>query len=137
MRPLAANVRNGAHRVVRDVVLNIEVPLLHVRPAYLLRVSRRPGGPEQTRASNVCVARDVVLRRRQHRRRVAFKTRDRLVPIQMLEENAVSAANGPFPIAEGIPCKSKSRSRIEQMSLHATSRSSVLAASRKPVIKVS
>src|SRR5580698_153781 len=134
MCPLAAHVGNCRHHVSRQFLLYIQVPLLNVRPDLLLRERNhslwklgadRSAHLRGTRLDNVPVSIErrgnVGLHRILHQWRRAFQRgRDRLLPVCVLEEDTVSAADRQLAVAPGIPGKPDARAGIEQMSLRAT-----------------
>src|SRR5258706_4437593 len=114
--------------MLRQLMLHIQVELLHVGPAALggngVEAQRKRLDRSSAR-SDVRVAGNVGLRRVQHKRRRGFERLNvLLVTVAMLKEDAVSSPHSPFAIPFGIPRKTEAGGRIEQVSLHATRRHS-------------
>src|SRR5437016_10481551 len=101
---LAAHVGNGREGILEDIVLDVEVPLLHIWPDCLsgngddIKREQQPRG-----TADVSVPGNVELSGSLHQR---WRTFQRFgigfVPVGVLEKYAVSAADRGFPIALGI-----------------------------------
>src|SRR5581483_7687030 len=108
-----------------DLVLQVEVELLDVRPIQLRRVGRDARGAGETSAADVRVSDDVVLRGRQDSWRLTLESGDSFVAVQVLPEDAVAAPDGPLTIAEQVVGEPEPRRPIQV--------SAVIAAPRRPV----
>src|SRR5262249_14123283 len=125
---LASHVSHGEKNVLWELVLDAEIPLLHVRPLHMVwngdgakgaGKCSRPAG-----AANRIIPRgltnDSVHRQgsgaKLQRLRVGF------VAVHVLEEDAVTSANGPLAIAEGVIGKTEPRTRIDPLVRHAAGR---------------
>ena len=110
----AANIRDGCHDALADIVLYIEMPLLHVGPSG--RVRQR--NELQRRGTVVCKQTWRQRRVGDGNRLSGTYARDGsalalvlqglgigFVSIGMLEENTVASSDGPFPIAKRIEGK--------------------------------
>ena len=122
MCALASHIRDRRNRVLGDIVLDVQMPLLHVGPLRFVG-----NGNEAQRAGRVSLGDDVVITRDINDRnrlgkRVVLLQRARIcfALIGVLEEDAVAPTEGPLAVALGIPGESKSRCGVEEMALHAT-----------------
>src|SRR5690348_6228329 len=103
MGSLAAHIRRGEHSVFEYLMLDVEVPLLHVWPDRLRRNGDYSQRELQTAAADLVVTDDVKLRRSLNQRWSAFKRLDvAFVSICVLEEDAVAAAQRRLTVAEHI-----------------------------------
>src|SRR3982074_516308 len=122
MRPFTSNIGKGRHYVSREFMLHIEMPLLYVRPLDFGGNRARCQGQLRGKAagSDVVVSGDLVLLGRIGQGwRVFERLRVALVPIGVLVENSVSAADGGLTVTPGIPGETDPRSRVKDMTLHA------------------
>src|SRR5580704_11865419 len=126
MHSAAAHVRQRRDCVLGNVVLHIEMPLLHVGPRGFVwdgNKRQRSCAPAEGAGIEIGVTRhihdaaglgvDIVLFQRLG---VA------LIAIRVLEEDAVTAADGPPPVAQWIIRKTKAGRRVPPVVAHATSR---------------
>src|SRR6516162_3650395 len=108
-------------------MLHSKIPLLHVRPGGLIGYgccSEWAWSALRARA-DVRVAHDYVHGTVLHQRRwialegfgVCF------VAVHMLEENAITSSNGPFPVSTRIVGEPNARAWVHQLVLHAARRS--------------
>ena len=103
MRAFAAHIGHGHDRFLHDLALDVDIPLLHIRPDGLRRNRRDAQRKRHAGAADVGVTGDVVLRRAQHQGRAAFqRLRVSFVAVGVLVEYAIAAANGRFAIAERV-----------------------------------
>src|SRR5882762_4539021 len=124
MRALTSHIRNSRDGITNDLMLHIEVPLLHVRPDRLggnghhSQWELRVGGSARAR-----VARNIdLLYGGGQRRRVFQRFRVAFVAVGVLVEDTVAATNRPLPVAKGIPGKPSPWRGVEQMPFHAAIR---------------
>src|SRR3981189_2749389 len=126
MGAFAADVTNGQEHIAREFVLYAEVPLLHVRPEDFVwdgNGRQRAGWP-----SGPLVARDVGITRDvvngavsgQRRRALLQEFGVGFVAIHVLEEDAITATDGPFAVTEGIIGKTQTRAGIHVLIFQAT-----------------
>src|ERR1700746_197217 len=130
MSALAAYVRDGCHEVRRKLSLNVEVPLLDVRPLrYRLNIRRRlivdsegeeSASTANTRVSSLCgwtapiAGGNERLAAGENPGRSAFKGLGiGFVAIAVFEEDAITAADGHLAVAVRIPSESDARGGIE------------------------
>src|ERR1700675_1109476 len=132
MCTLAADIRNGRNSVSQNLVLNVKVPLLHVRPDRLIgnrdHLERgRAYGSRLHRTRTRSLWNNLAIRTHGlgdrgslHRRTGSRlqRLRIRLVAVAVFEEHTITTANGGFAIALGIPSKADTRGRIEKVTLH-------------------
>src|ERR1700730_15613640 len=127
MCPLAADIRDARHDMLRQLVLHAEVPLLDIGPACFCRghvEAQWEGYDHSARATpDARIGWDVRLARVEHQGRSSLQRFHILfVPVSVLVEDPITSATRGFPIAPGIPCEADARSRIKQMPLNATRR---------------
>src|SRR6267154_397729 len=116
----AADVRHGRDDVARKFLLDVEVPLLDVRPNHFVR-DGADGKREENASADPTVTADVELRSIERKRRGAFERFGvGFVAVRVLEEDAVTTANGHFSVALWIPREADARSGVEDMAFHAT-----------------
>src|SRR5580693_4247469 len=129
MRTFAAHVSDGHNGAGHELALNVQIPLLHIGPDGLSWNGVHCQRKRHALSANAGVANHVVLRRSEHVWRCAFERfRVALVSIGVLKEYSISAANGSLTVAEGIVSETDAWSRIEQVTLHASSRDAADAA---------
>src|ERR1700674_1371872 len=120
----AADIRQRCHRVSGDVVLNVQMPLLHIGPDRFVgngNETQGRGGCSQSRWVDICVTYCV---------EEGSSLREGGVLLQLpgvgfalvgvFVEDAISAPNGPLSVALGIESEPNTRSRVKEMSLHAS-----------------
>src|SRR5947209_19329840 len=104
MGSLAAHVRGREHSVLEYLVLDVQMPLLHVRPDSFGRNRDHSQRELQTSAADLVVANDIKLCRSLDQRRRAFQRLNvPFVAVGVLEEDAVAAAQSRLAIAEYFP----------------------------------
>src|SRR5579863_2598563 len=118
------------------------MPLLDIGPDGFVgnRDKRqRRGGSSQERWSYVLVAGYIRNRSRLSKRVVLFECAGvGFALIGMFEEDAVTTAQCPLSVTLGVPCETKARRRIKQVSLHTTRRNSGSDAALHPsIVKMS
>ena len=136
MGSFASHIGNTGDDVLRQFMLNVQVVLLHIRPASF-EIELNPSGKATTTSGSpdAGVPRNVRLCGVEHERRCSLKRLDvLLIPIAMFEEDAVTASNGPFAVSLGIPCEPEPRRRIEQVTGDASDRHSRTTAVHLSVI---
>src|ERR1035438_9873585 len=127
MRALAAHIGNRGNRIVRHVMLNVEMPLLHVGPSRFIGDGDYAQGQLRSRGQplpNIRVADNIeLLDSDRQRRRVLERLRVGFVAVGMFVEHAIAAADSPLPVTPWIPGKTEARRRVKEVSLHAARRS--------------
>src|SRR5580692_1038311 len=120
MCALTAHIGNRQDEVGRQLFLNVQIPLLHVRPLNLIRNGNDlvQGKDWNWAASgtNISITDDIGLRSCQHER---WRTFERFavsfVAVGMLVKDAVAAANGHFAVALGVKRKTDTGRGVEEM----------------------
>ena len=141
MRAPAAHVRQCRDGVLQRLVLHIKVPLLHVRPANGSGNGHEAHGElNRPAAAKVVVTGDVVLHRSPDQGRGLAAAHHALdvpfIAVGVLPEKSIPATNRSFARSERIPGEADSRSRIEEVPLHATFRHSVHPALHQAVERI-
>src|SRR5450755_4483997 len=114
MRSLAADICHGHYRFLGDLTLDIEIPLLHVRPDRLGGNGRHSQRECHAAAPNVGVAGDVILRRADYIRRAAFQRLGvAFIPVGVLKEDAVTGSNRRSPISKRVEGEAYARRGVE------------------------
>src|SRR5256885_1663634 len=127
MRAFAADIRHRQNDVRRQFMLNIQVPLLHVRPHGLARNGERIQGKQRASADagiatgrsrapcGTCSA-NIRLRGSEDQRRRSFERFGvAFVTVGVFEKDAVTAANRGLAVTFGIKREADARSRVEEM----------------------
>src|SRR5579859_4663036 len=131
MRTLAADIRHRENDARRQFMLDIEVPLLHVRPHSLAGNGERIQGEQRSSADAgiatgrsgaacwTCCA-NIRLRRSEDQRRGAFEGLGvAFVAVSVFEEDAVTAANRGLAVTLRVKRKADARSGVEEMAFEA------------------
>src|SRR5580700_4102644 len=137
MSAFASHVSYGNYHVGWQFLLDVEVPLLHVRPYGLIWNCidrKREYRHCACTGANACVTAvgttgarahasgDVRLRSPHYEGRRTFQRfRIGFVAIGVFEENTVAAADSHLAVALGIPRKTDTRGGVEEMSIQAAS----------------
>src|SRR5580704_12480200 len=130
----AADISKGADGVLEELMLDADIPLLGVGPDGSVgngsdrqgegqRRSARISQASVTRCLSATGAGDIGLAGSEDKWRTAFEAfRIGFVAIAVIEENAVTAANGSLAIAPRIPGKTEAGSGIKPVLLQTSAR---------------
>src|ERR1700690_461451 len=126
MSPLTAYVGERCHRILGQLTLHAQAPLLDVWPDALrgdrCDVQRKSArcSAALAHASNALVTAGMVLSHIQHQRRAAFeRARVGFIPNPVVEEHSIAGSDGSFAIAPRIPGKANAGGGIKELACHA------------------
>src|SRR5882724_18452 len=124
---LTAHVSDTRDKVLRQLVLHVQVPLLNVRPTCLggncVKAQWKRQDSSTAAAADVVIPDDIRLRRIQDKWRRCLERFDvLLVAIPMFEKDAIPTSDRPFSIAPRIPGEAEAWAGVEQVPLHASRR---------------
>src|SRR5260370_2041254 len=121
MRPFTPHIGDCAHDVRRELLLDVQVPLLHVRPDCFVGDRCHSEWEQQTAAcTNIGVANHVELRGSEHEWWRAFERfRISFIAVGVLEEDSITTADSHFSVALRIKGEPNSRRGIEEVPLQA------------------
>src|SRR5215472_2088034 len=140
MCTLAPNVRKSSDDVARQFVLDVKMPLLHIRPYHLVRNGYEAKWERRSRRSptDIFVSGNVGLGGNlDDGSGLSFHPFSiGLIPICVLKENAIASADGGFAVSKGIPRKAYTGSRVKKMPAGATNWHTAYPALHESVIRI-